>query len=68
MKYHLIYASDHEKKVLEIDTDDAPPNMGDYVQLPFRENKEMRQYRAADVYYTPIGQEMTVFYIDVKPG
>lgn len=67
MKYHIVYASDYEKKVLEIDTDEVPPNEGDYIQLPFGENKEMCQYRAADVYYTPAGQETTIFYIDVKP-
>jgi hypothetical protein len=43
MKYHLVYASDNERKVLEIDTDEAPPNIGDHVQLPFGENHEMRQ-------------------------
>lgn len=67
MKYHIVYASDYEKKVLEIDTDEVPPNEGDCIQLPFGENKEMCQYRAADVYYTPISQEKTIFYIDVKP-
>jgi hypothetical protein len=67
MKYHLIYAWEDEKKVLELDTDEGPPNIGDYVQLPFGENKEICQYRAADVYYTPVGQETTIFYIEVKP-
>jgi len=68
MKYHLVYASECEHKVLEIETDDVPPNRGDTVQLPFGENKEMRPYCAADVYYTPVSQEMTIFYIDVKPA
>jgi hypothetical protein len=68
MKYHLVYASDCEHKILEIDTNDIPPNRGDLVQLPFGENKETHQYRAADVYYTPVSNEMTIFYIDVKPA
>lgn len=68
MQYHLIYASDSEQKVLEIDTDDAPPNQGDVVQLPFGENKEMCRYQAADVYYTHVSSDMTIFYIDVKPA
>jgi hypothetical protein len=67
MKYHLVYASEFEHKVLETDTDDAPPNRGDTFQLPFGENNEMRHYRAADVYYTPVSPEMTIFYIDVEP-
>jgi hypothetical protein len=67
MKYHLVYASENERKVLEIDTNDNPPNVGDPVQLPFGENKEMRRYRATDVYYAPGNQGMTIFYIDVKP-
>src|SRR6185436_10991134 len=46
MKYHLVYASDCEHKILEIDTNDIPPNRGDLVQLPFGENKETHQYRA----------------------
>ena len=50
MKYHLVYASENERKVLEIDTDNIPPNVGDYVQLPFGENKEMCRYCAADIY------------------
>jgi len=37
MNYHLIYMSDSEQKVLEIDTNDVRPNIGDYVQLPFGE-------------------------------
>lgn len=67
MKYHLVYAWENEKKVLEIDTDDRPPNIGDVVQLPFGENKEICQYRATDVYHTPVRQESTIFYIEVKP-
>jgi len=66
MNYHLIYMSDSEQKVLEIDTNDVRPNIGDYVQLPFGENKEMCQYRATDVYYTPVSSEKTIFYIEVK--
>ena len=68
MKYHLVYTSENEKKVLEIDTHDMPPNIGDVVQLPFGENKETRRYRAVDVYYTPVSNEMTIFYIDMKPA
>lgn len=66
MNYHLIYVSDSEQKVMEIDTNDRPPKLGDYVQLPFGENKEMCQYQATDVYYTPVSAEMTIFYIEVK--
>lgn len=68
MKYHLIYASDSEQKVHEIDTDDVPPKLGDHIQLPFGENKEMCRYCATDVYYTRISQETTIFYIEVKPA
>ena len=67
MKYHLVYASENERKVLEIDSDDVPPNVGDQVQLPFGENKETCRYRATDVYYAPGSQGMTIFYINVKP-
>ena len=67
MKYHLVYSSECEHKVLEIDTDDVPPNEGDTLQLPFGEIKQMRQYGVADVYYTPVSPEMTIFYIDLKP-
>lgn len=68
MKYHIIYASESEKKVLEVDTDTIPPNIGDLVQLPLGENKEMCQYCAVDVYYAPKGPETTIFYIDLKPA
>jgi len=34
MKYHLIYALETEKKVLEINTNNIPRNIGDLVQLP----------------------------------
>jgi hypothetical protein len=67
MKYHVVYASDYEKKVLEIDTDDLPPNIGDSVELPFGENKQLCQYRATDVFHTPVSQEKTIFFIEVKP-
>lgn len=67
MKYHFVYASKYENKVLEIDTNDIPPNVGDYVQLPFGKNKEMCRYRVIDVYSTPEGPERTIYYIEVKP-
>jgi hypothetical protein len=68
MKYHLIYASDSEKKVLEIDTDDLPPNIGDSVELPFGENKQGCQYRATDIYYTPVSQDKIIYYIEGDPA
>jgi hypothetical protein len=67
MKYHFIYAWELEQQVLEIDTDDVPPNIGDDVQLPFGENKEIRLCRALDVYYAPISPEKTIYFIEVKP-
>jgi hypothetical protein len=67
MKYHFVYASSYEHKVLEIDTDDDPPRVGDYIQLPLGKNKEMCRYRVVDVYYTAGDQEQTVYYIEVKP-
>ena len=68
MKYQFIFASTSEKKVLEIDTLNAPLNVGDYVQLPFGENNAIRRYRTADINYTPVSQEQTIFYIEVEPA
>lgn len=67
MKYHFVYASNYERKVLEIDTDDHPPNVGDIIQLPFGENQEMCRYRVVDVYYTIEDHGQTTYYIEVKP-
>jgi len=68
MKYQFIFASSSEAKALEIDIINAPLNVGDYVQLPFGENNEIRRYRAADIHYTPVSQEKTIFYIEVEPA
>ena len=67
MRYHFVYASNYERKVLEIDADDEPPRVGDYIQLPFGENQEMCRYRVVDVYYTLRNQEPATYYIEVKP-
>jgi hypothetical protein len=67
MKYHFVYASNYEHKVLEIDTDDEPPRVGEYIQLPFGKNQEMCRYRVVDVYYTLDDQGPTTYYIEVKP-
>ena len=66
MKYHFVYASSYENKVLELDTDDEPPSVGDYIQLPFGTNQELCRYRVVDVYYTEGDQGPTMFYIEVK--
>jgi hypothetical protein len=68
MKYQFIFASNSEKRALEVDMIDAPLNVGDYVQLPFGENNEIRRYRTADISYTPVSQEKTIFYIEVEPA
>jgi hypothetical protein len=67
MKHHFVYASSYENKVLEIDTDEEPPRVGDYIQLPFGENKEMCRYRVVDVYYATGDPGPTTYYIEVKP-
>ena len=67
MKYRFVYSSNYEHKVLEVDTDDDPPGVGDYIQLPFGENQEMCRYRVVDVYYTVVEEEHTIYYIEVKP-
>ena len=68
MKYQFIFASSSEDRVLEVDQIDAPLNVGDYVQLPFGKNNEIRRYRAADISFTPVSQEKTIFYIEVEPA
>jgi hypothetical protein len=68
MNYPFISTSEGEKKDLEIDPEDVPPNVGGHLQLPFGENKEIRHYGAAHVYYPPARQEKTIFYIEVKPA
>jgi hypothetical protein len=67
MKHHFVYSSSYEHKVLEIDTDNHPPQVGDYIQLPFGKDKELCRYRVVDVYYTFENPGQTTYYIEVKP-
>jgi len=67
MKYRFVYSSNYEHKTLAVDTDTDPPRVGDYVQLPFGENRELCRYRVVDVYFTEAEADQTIFYIEVKP-
>ena len=68
MKYRFVFASSSENKVLEFDSDDDPPNVGEYVQLPLGQNKELCRYLVTDVYYVPADSDRTVYYIGVQPA
>jgi len=68
MKYHFVYSSGSEKKVIECDTDDEPPKAGDYVQLPFGKNQEICRYLVVDIYSVPQSPDTTIYFIEVKPA
>jgi hypothetical protein len=68
VKYHFVFVSSSEDKVVEFDSDDDPPNVGEYVQLPLGQNKEICRYLVTDVYYAPASSNLTVYYIEVQPA
>jgi len=68
MKYHFVFVSSSEKKVLEFDTDEDPPKVGYYVHLPLGQNEVLCQYRVTAVHFTPVSSTITLYYFEVQPS
>jgi hypothetical protein len=67
MKYHFVYLTTSEEKILEIDEDLEPPGPGEYVRLNSTHEEHPKLYLVKEVYFAPESQDRTVFYIEVEP-
>jgi hypothetical protein len=65
---HFVFTSSAENKVLEFDSKDEPPRVGQFIQLPFGPNKELCRYRVMDVYVETTGTDLTIYYYEVEPA
>jgi hypothetical protein len=68
MKYHFVYETGPGEKILEVDTDEEPPEPGDSVSLrslmgPHR----LKRYIVDEVYLAPPGSPGITIIIEVEP-
>jgi len=67
MKYHFVYQTASEEKILEVDSDLEPPNPGEYVELSSIHDTKRKLYIVKEVYFSPESQDKTIFFIEVEP-
>jgi hypothetical protein len=68
MKYHFVYEMGPEEKILEVDTDQAPPEPGDSIRLRSATGAHrLKRYIVDDVYLAPPSQPEIIVILEVKP-
>lgn len=68
MKYHFVYEKGPEEKILELDTDQEPPEPGASIRLhsPTGTHR-LRWYLVDDVVIDPLSKPQITIIIEVKP-
>lgn len=68
MKYHFVYQTASEEKILEVDSDLEPPGLGEHIRLRrIHDDQELKHYIVKEVYFAPESQDKTIFFIEVEP-
>jgi hypothetical protein len=68
MKYHFVYQTASEEKILEVDSELEPPSPGEYLQLrSTHDGQELAYYVVKEIYFAPESQDKTIFFIEVEP-
>ena len=68
MKYHFVYRKTSGEMLLELDTDQQPPEPGDSIRLRSSfESQRLKQYMVEGVFISSNGQPDNIIFIEVEP-
>ena len=68
VKYHFVYQKISGETILELDTDQQPPEPGDSIQLRGSlESQRLKRYLVDGVFISSNGQPNNTIFIEVEP-